>query len=215
MYSYHSFDGLYFIIPQNQIFKLPLIPPHLQTQLQDGSRLTFSWPFSYISFSSFNPHRCTLTDFTSVYSLASLLFLSCCHRTTTTGSKIVNNFSLVASQSNKLPLSGDPPIFLHIKSLMKQKNNKRNNATSCDIPNSLGSQTKWLQVTFGPHALPPLSTIFREKKKWLEYSEWENYEKRLGFYETCRKILLRTATFGVGMISGVQQNHTTKTVKRR
>ena len=27
--------------------------PHLQTQLHDGSRLTFCWPFSYISFSSF------------------------------------------------------------------------------------------------------------------------------------------------------------------
>ena len=26
--------------------------PHLQTQLQDGFRLNFSWPFSYISFSS-------------------------------------------------------------------------------------------------------------------------------------------------------------------
>ena len=25
----------------------------LQSQLQDGSRLTFSWPFSYISFSYF------------------------------------------------------------------------------------------------------------------------------------------------------------------
>ena len=26
--------------------------PHIQTQLQDGSRLILSWPFSYISFSS-------------------------------------------------------------------------------------------------------------------------------------------------------------------
>ena len=31
---------------------LPFLP-HLQTQLQDSSRLTFSWPFYYISFSSF------------------------------------------------------------------------------------------------------------------------------------------------------------------
>ena len=35
----------------------------LQTQLQDGSRLTFSWPFSYISFFILYLTRCTLPGF--------------------------------------------------------------------------------------------------------------------------------------------------------
>ena len=47
-----------------------------------GSRLIFSVPFSHFSFIFYLP-RCTLQDFPSVSSLASLPFLPCCHRTTT------------------------------------------------------------------------------------------------------------------------------------
>ena len=50
--------------------------PHLQTQLPDGARLTFSWPLSYIYFFIFYLPRCTLPDFPSVSFLASLPFLS-------------------------------------------------------------------------------------------------------------------------------------------
>ena len=42
------------------------------------SRLIFSVPFSYFLF-IFNLPRCTLPDFLYVSSLASLIFLSCCH----------------------------------------------------------------------------------------------------------------------------------------
>ena len=45
-----------------------------------GSRLIFFDPFSYFVF--YLP-PCTLPDFLSVSSLASLPFLPCCHRTTT------------------------------------------------------------------------------------------------------------------------------------
>ena len=47
-----------------------------------SSRLIFYVPFSYLLFIFYLPRR-TLLDFPSVSSLASLSFLSCCHRTTT------------------------------------------------------------------------------------------------------------------------------------
>ena len=50
----------------------------------DGSRLIFSVPFSCFIF-IFYLTRCILLNFPSVSSLASLPFLPCCHRTTTTG----------------------------------------------------------------------------------------------------------------------------------
>ena len=49
--------------------------------ITDGSRLTFSVIFSYFLFIFYLP-RCTLPDFPSVSSLASLPFLPCCHLTT-------------------------------------------------------------------------------------------------------------------------------------
>ena len=54
-------------------------PPNSNT---GGSRLIFSVLYSYFIFIFYLP-RCTLPDFPSVSSLASLPFLSCCHRTTT------------------------------------------------------------------------------------------------------------------------------------
>ena len=48
-----------------------------------GSRLIFSVPFTYFIF-IFNLTRCILPEFLSISSLASLPFLPCCHRTTTT-----------------------------------------------------------------------------------------------------------------------------------
>ena len=41
-------------ITRQSFMALSQVSPHLQTQLKDASRLTFSWPFSYISFSSFS-----------------------------------------------------------------------------------------------------------------------------------------------------------------
>ena len=55
---------------------------HLQTQIQAVPVLSYLHPF-LISFSSFLS-RCTLSNFFPVSSLASLLFLPCCHRATTT-----------------------------------------------------------------------------------------------------------------------------------
>ena len=49
-----------------------------------GSRLIFSAPFSYFLFIFYLPRIYLLPDFPSVSSLASLPFLPCCHRTTTT-----------------------------------------------------------------------------------------------------------------------------------
>ena len=55
-YILSVFFPLWFIFFSLIDFDLPLWEPtsqgspHLQTQLQDGSRLTFSWPFSYDPF---------------------------------------------------------------------------------------------------------------------------------------------------------------------
>ena len=49
--------------------------------LQDGSQLTFSWPFSYISFSSLTSPPWYIIEFPSVHSLFSLSFLSWHHQT--------------------------------------------------------------------------------------------------------------------------------------
>ena len=56
----------------------------LQTQFQDSSPPTFFWPALFYFLFIFHLPRCTLPDLPSVSSLASLRFLSCCHRTTTT-----------------------------------------------------------------------------------------------------------------------------------
>ena len=50
-------------------------PPHSNT---GGFHLVFSVPFSYFIFIFYLP-RCTQPDFASVFTLASLQFLSCCH----------------------------------------------------------------------------------------------------------------------------------------
>ena len=62
----------------------PNLGPHLQTQFENSSRHTFSWPPLIFSFFNFYLPRCTLLDFPSDSSPASLPFLSCCHQTTTT-----------------------------------------------------------------------------------------------------------------------------------
>ena len=88
-------------------------PPNSNTS---GSRLIISVPFSYFLFIYYLP-RCTLPDFTSVSTLASVPFLACCHHNN--NKKVEHQSSNRQASSNTNTRSVSPPFTEQQEALLE------------------------------------------------------------------------------------------------